>query len=146
MSQNAPKAETELLSQFAANPDKSPGTVRDVIIRGQALLNQQRDYYKGYDPFRSNQAVPDYTDNFYENHPFESYRGQLEKTVPAFKGQQGNPRNQSGQTAAPSGQAAAPSAAGNGLPVFNSPDDLRKAKLPSGTPFMTSDGRRLVAP
>jgi hypothetical protein len=108
MSQNAPKAETELLSQFAANPDKSPGTVRDVIIRGQALLNQQRDYYKGYDPFRSNQAVPDYTDNFYENHPFESYRGQLEKTVPAFKGQQGNLRNTAGATQAPGVTPAGP--------------------------------------
>ena len=94
MSQNAPKAETELLSSFAANPDKSPGTVRDVIIRGQALLQQQHDYYKGYDPFRSNQAVPDYTDNFYENHPFESYRSKLEKTVqnpPATTNQASNP-------------------------------------------------------
>jgi hypothetical protein len=101
MSQSAPKSEIEFLNQFAASPDKAPGTVRDVIIRGQALLNQQKDYYKGYDPFRSNQAVPDYTDNFYENHPFESYRGQLEKTIPAFKGQQGNPRNVAGATQAP---------------------------------------------
>lgn len=101
MSQNAPKSETELLSSFAANPDKSPGTVRDVIIRGQALLNQQHDYYKGYDPFRSSQAVPDYTDSFYENHPFETYRGKLEKTMPAFKGEQANARNQTGATQAP---------------------------------------------
>ena len=136
MSQNAPKSETELLSSFAANPDKSPGTVRDVIIRGQALLNQQHDYYKGYDPFRSGQAIPDYTDSFYENHPFESYRQNLEKTVPAFKGEQANQRNQPNQTAAPSSPV-----------TLNTQDpDTHYNSLPSGARFVGPDGKVRVKP
>ena len=47
----APKAETDLLGHFAADPHLSPDALRDIVVRGKANIQQQADYYRGFDPF-----------------------------------------------------------------------------------------------
>ena len=86
----APKAETDLLGHFAADPHLSPDALRDIVVRGKANIQQQADYYRGFDPFGNGaQGVPAYSMDFYKNQPFEKYRQQFDKTVPSFAGQQG---------------------------------------------------------
>ena len=138
----APATETALLGHYAADPTLSPDALRDIVIRGKANLQQAYDYYRGFDPFSNGaNGVPNYTMKFYHDNPFDKYRQQFDKATPAFSG------GKEGAGGAGQGAAQSQSAPQNGgLPVYNSPDDVRKAKLPPNTPFMTRDGRRLLSP
>ena len=101
MSQGAPKDAHDLVNQFAATPDKSPGALRDLIIRGKAQMQQMNDYYSNYDPYQDQRSVFQYQKDFFTAHPFDQYRTQLEKTTPAYAGQ-------TPQKAAPAAAPAAP--------------------------------------
>jgi hypothetical protein len=137
MSQNAPASEASLLNEFAVTADKSPAALRDLLIRQRATMEQQHDYYNGFDPYnnKNGENIIGYNRRFYNESPYDKYRTKYESRTP----------NYAGEHTPGVGGNGTPTASG-GLPVFNSPDDVRKAKLPPGTPFMTSDGRRLIAP
>jgi hypothetical protein len=93
----APAHSTDLLGHFAADPHLSPDALRDIIVRGKANLQQQADYYRGFDPFSNgSKGVTSYTNDFFKNQPFEKYRQQFDKTTPSFAGQQENPDNPGG--------------------------------------------------
>ena len=83
----APAHSTDLLGHFAADPHLSPDALRDIVIRGKAILQQQADYYQGFDPFSNGaQGVMSYTGDFYKAHPSDQYRQQMDKATPSLCG------------------------------------------------------------
>ena len=86
MGSGAPATEIGLLHNAVANPDLGPTARRELVVHMQALLDQKRQLYSGFNPQTDN--IDDYVNGFNQNHPYyDTFVKGAEKTTPYYAGE-----------------------------------------------------------
>ena len=85
MGGGAPATEIGLLHNAVANPDLGAGARRNLVVHMQAMLDQKKQLYDGFNPKTDN--IDDYTDKFNAAHPYNDIVGAADKKTPHYAGE-----------------------------------------------------------
>jgi GH24 family phage-related lysozyme (muramidase) len=150
----APKVVLENELRTVPSPSLSPGAIYSIIGRTIGEIDYANARDRAYAEKGAGTDVAKFLSDFTKREKPATYIGNAFAEIPVVKGMKREeidslmksykftPR-QEGETA-PQVGAEQPREAAPAIPTINSPEEARK--LPSGTVFMTPDGRRKVAP